>query len=176
LLDDLGVDLEAMQSNMNDSPFLGSSATSMYAFPGPDGHAKVSGPWVEMMLGIGDYESAVRDLPLPLSEQDVLIELLSGDVDYLEDLSLSEKSAYIESVSYAEFLTEKVGLSTEYCSGLRLPGSVSWKRSISAAPAFREWAGSASWASSLSKALWRVPNPCIFPMAMRLSPDYWSIN
>jgi spermidine dehydrogenase len=113
LLDDLGVDLDAMQSNMSDSPFLGSSTTSMYAFPAPDGHVKVSGPWVEMMLGIGDYESAVRDLPLPSSEQDVLIELLSGDIDYLEGLSLSEKSAYIESVSYAEFLTERVGLSPE---------------------------------------------------------------
>ena len=113
LLDDLGVDLEAMRSNMNDSVFLGSSAESMYAFPGPDGHVRVSGRWVEIMLGIGEYESAIRDLPLPSSEQALLIELLSGDVDYLEDLSLSEKSAYIESVSYAEFLTERVGLSSE---------------------------------------------------------------
>jgi spermidine dehydrogenase len=113
LLDDLGVDLDAMRSNMNASAFLGSSTESMYAFPGPDGHIRVRGPWVEMMLGIGDYESAVRDLPLRSSEQDLLIELLSGDVDYLKDLSLSEKSAYIESVSYAEFLTERVGLSSE---------------------------------------------------------------
>jgi len=116
MLEDLGVDLDAMRSNMSDSAFLGSSATSMYAFPGPKGHVKVSGPWVEMMLGIGDYESAVRDLPLPSSDQDLLIELLSGDVDYLEDLSLDEKSAYIESVSYAEFLTVRVGLSSETIS------------------------------------------------------------
>ena len=113
LLDDLGIDLEAMRSNMSASAFLGSSTMSMYAFPGPEGHVKVSGPWVEMMLGMGDYESAVRDLPIPSSEQDLLIELLSGDVDYLEDLSLSEKSAYIESVSYAEFLSKRVGLASE---------------------------------------------------------------
>ena len=29
-----------------------------------------------MMLGVGDYESAVRELPLPNSEQDKLIELI----------------------------------------------------------------------------------------------------
>ncbi len=111
LLNDLGIDLEAMQSNMNDFGFLSATAESVLALPGPDGHVKVRGKWIQLMLGIGDYESAVRALPLPASEQDKLIELLSGDRDYLDDLSLSEKSAYIESVSYAEFLTERVGLS-----------------------------------------------------------------
>ena len=62
------------------------------------------------MLGVGDYKSAVRALPLPASEQDTLIELFSGEVDYLDDLPQSEKQTYVESVSYAQFLTEKVGL------------------------------------------------------------------
>ena len=66
------------------------------------------------MLGVGDYESAVRALPLAASEQDKLIELFSGEVDYLNDLSLSEKQTYVESVSYAQFLTERVGLATRY--------------------------------------------------------------
>ena len=109
LLNDLGVDLELMQSNMKDIGFLSPMADSVLAVPGPDGHVKVRGEWIKLMLGIGDYESAVRALPLPAAEQDKLIELISGDRDYLEDLSLSEKSTYIESVSYAEFLTERVG-------------------------------------------------------------------
>lgn len=113
LLDDLGIDLEAMVANMAEFEFLSSDADSMLAFPGPDGHVKVRGKWIQLMLGIGDYETAVRALPLPASEQDKLIELISGDRDYLEDLSLSEKSTYIKSVSYAEFLTERVGLSKE---------------------------------------------------------------
>ena len=113
LLNDLGIDLEAMQSNMNDFGFLSATAESVLALPGPDGHVKVRGQWIQLMLGIGDYETAVRDLPLPASEQDILIELLSGDRDYLEDLSLGEKSAYIESVTYAEFLTTRVGLSKD---------------------------------------------------------------
>jgi spermidine dehydrogenase len=116
LLNDLGIDLEAMQSNMNDFGFLSATAESMLALPGPEGHVKVRGKWNQLMLGIGDYETAVRDLPLPASEQGVLIELLSGDRDYLEDLSLSEKSAYINSVTYKEFLTTRVGLSRETIS------------------------------------------------------------
>ena len=113
LLDDLGIDLEAMQSNMGDFGFLSAAAESLLALPGPDGHVTVRGPWIQLMLGIGDYESAIGALPLPASEQEKLIELISGDHDYLNDLSLSEKSTYIESVSYAEFLTERVGLSKE---------------------------------------------------------------
>ena len=116
LLDDLGVDMEAMKTNMNDFGFLSATTDAMLALPGPDGLVKVRAPWVGLMLGIGDYESAVRNLPLAETEQDLMIELLSGDRDYLEDLSLSEKSAYIESVSYAEFLTGRVGLSKETIS------------------------------------------------------------
>ncbi len=116
LLDDLGIDLETMKTNLGESAMLNPTADSMLAYPGPDGHVKVSGPWIKMMLGVGDYESAVRALPLPDSEQNKLIELISGDVDYLEDLSLAEKGTYIETVSYAEFLTERVGLAKETIS------------------------------------------------------------
>jgi len=37
--------------------------------------------------------------------QDKLIELFSGDRDYLTDLPLREKQTYIKSVSYAQRLT-----------------------------------------------------------------------
>jgi spermidine dehydrogenase len=113
LLDDLGIDLEAMKANIDEFALLDSSADTALALAGPDGHVTVGGNWTQFMLGIGDYESAVRALPLPASEQDKLIELLGGDRDYLDDLSLSEKYAYIESVSYAQFLTERVGLAEE---------------------------------------------------------------
>jgi len=116
LLDDLGIDLEALETNMGESTMLSTTADSMLALPGPNGHVKVRGQWIKLMLGIGDYESAVRELHLPAAEQDKLIELISGEVDYLDDLSLGEKSAYIESASYAEFLTERVGFAKETIS------------------------------------------------------------
>ncbi len=113
LLDDLGIDLDAMKTNIDEFALLDSSADTALALPGPDGHVTVGGNWTQLMLGIGDYESAVRALPLPASEQDKLVELLGGDRDYLDDLSQSEKYAYVESVSYAQFLTERVGLAEE---------------------------------------------------------------
>ena len=116
LMDDLGIDLEAMEANMSDVALLSATAESLLALPGSEGHVKVRGNWIQLMLGIGDYETAVRALPLPIKEQDKLVELLGGDRDYLEDLSLLEKSAYIESTSYAEFLTERVGLAIETIS------------------------------------------------------------
>lgn len=116
LLDDLGVNLEAMEANMSEVALLSTTTDSLMALRGPNGHIKVRGQWTKMMLGVGDYESAVRDLPLPDSEQDKLIELISGEVDYLEDLSLGEKSAYIESTTYADFLTQRVGLAKDTIS------------------------------------------------------------
>jgi spermidine dehydrogenase len=113
LLDDLGIDLKAMVANMAEFEFLDSGADTMLALRGPDGHVKVRGKWIQLMLGVGDYETAVRALPLPASEQDKVIELINGERDYLADLSLSEKSTYINSVSCAEFLTTRVGLSKE---------------------------------------------------------------
>ena len=116
LLDDLGIDLEAMAASMSEVALLSATADSLMALPGPNGHVKVRGQWIKMMLGVGDYEAAVRDLPLPGSERDKLIELISGEVDYLDDLSLDEKSAYIESTTYADFLTERVGLAEDTIS------------------------------------------------------------
>ena len=116
ILDELGIDLEAMKTNIGEFSILSSDTGTALAFPGAEGHVAVVGKWSEFMLGIGDYESAVRALPMPEAEQDKLIELFSGEVDYLSDLSLSEKQSYVESVSYGQFLTERVGLATETVS------------------------------------------------------------
>ena len=122
LLDDLGVDLETMKANSENVALLSATADSVLAFPGVDGkegytsHKKIRAKWRQLMLGVGDYASAVRALPLPVSEQDKLIEFFSGDRDYLNDLSQSEKQSYVESVSYAEFLTERVGLALDTIS------------------------------------------------------------
>jgi spermidine dehydrogenase len=116
LLDDLGIDLGAMKANMHKFDTSSSQASTVMALSGPDGHVSVTGQWPNFMLGIGDYEAAILALPLPKSEQGKIIELLSGERDYLSDLSLSEKKAYVKTVSYAQFLTERVGLSTKTIS------------------------------------------------------------
>ena len=108
-----------MKANSEKVALLSPTDNSVLAYPGLDGqadHVKVRGKWSQLMLGVGDYVSAVRALPLAASEQDKLIEFFSGEVDYLNDLSLSEKQSYVESVSYAEFLTERVGLALDTIS------------------------------------------------------------
>jgi spermidine dehydrogenase len=135
LLDDLGIDLGAMKANMNEFDMLSSEIGSVMALSDPDGHVSVTGQWSEFMLGIGDYEAAILALPLPSSEQGKIIELLSGERDYLSDLSLSEKQAYVKSVSYAQFLTERVGLSKKtipifYPIPKLLVGSAAYRCSI----------------------------------------------
>jgi len=107
LLDDLDIDLDAMKTNI-DEPADNDSVLTLRS---ADGHVSVLGKWNEFLLGIGDYEPAVRALPLAIPEQDKLIEFLSGDRDYLNHFSLSEKQGYVESVSYSAFLAERVGLS-----------------------------------------------------------------
>ena len=113
LLNDLGVDLNAMAENIGDYGMLNSKEGSLLALPAGQHHVAVQGRWMELMLGVGDYTTAVRALPLARCEQDKLIEFFGGEVNYLERLPLEEQQVYAESVSYFEFLSEKVGLEAD---------------------------------------------------------------
>lgn len=80
------------------------------AFPGPDGHIVITGNWNAVMFGGDGYEDVVRSLPLPESEQEILVDFFGGRRDFLQELSLGEKWEYINSTSYNQFLMERVGL------------------------------------------------------------------
>ena len=64
----------------------------------------------------GDFETAIKVLPISVIEQDKLIEFLSGERNYLDDLSLRESYRYVKSVSYGDFLSDRVGLDDETSS------------------------------------------------------------
>ena len=55
----------------------------------------------------------MNQLPIPQEERDKLIKLFGGKWDYLIGFSLGERQEYLESTSYLEFLTDKVGLAPE---------------------------------------------------------------
>ncbi|MGB0620082.1 MAG: NAD(P)-binding protein [Myxococcota bacterium] len=118
LLRELGIDLEAMLTNIGGFDLLGGGGPTMLAMPGSgEGeHVAVTGEWSKLMLGIGDYASAIRSLPIVRKEQDKLIALFGGEVDFLEGLSATEKEVYVASTAYLDFLTERVGLSKETAS------------------------------------------------------------
>ena len=117
LLQDLGIDLDAMRNNESEGfDSLGKPAQSALAIPGPNGHVTVKANWISLYQGEGDIETAIKSLPLPVIEQDKLIEFLSGERDYLDDLSLRESYQYVQSVSYRDFLSYRVDLDDETSS------------------------------------------------------------
>jgi len=118
LLQDLGIDLDAMRNNINDDHYVlaNPAANHALALPGSNGHVTVKANWIQLYLGEGDIETAIQALPLPVTEQKKLIEFLSGERDYLNDLSLREKYNYVQTVSYSRFLSDRVGLDEETSS------------------------------------------------------------
>ena len=118
LLKDLGIDdqaLAAMTANTPDDYMLGGKfgASNGMTIPAAGGHKNLSGNWLEFFHGGQGYGAAVKELPIPEEEQAKLIDFFGGDRDFLDDLSLLEQYRYVKSVSYNQFLTERVGLAEE---------------------------------------------------------------
>ena len=118
LLADIGIDenaLELMAANTPDDYVLGGKLNADVGMTVPKGDARVTlgGHWLKFMHGRGSYQQAVKELPLAESEQAKLSAFFGGERDYLDDLSLTEKYDYINSVSYNQFLVERVGLARD---------------------------------------------------------------
>jgi spermidine dehydrogenase len=118
LMADIGINdnfIAAMDANTPDNMALAGKldADNGVALPGPDGHVTIGGNWNAVMYAGDGYEATVRALPLPQSEQDILIAFFGGKRDFLDGLSLSEKWDYVNSVSYNKFLLERVGLAEQ---------------------------------------------------------------
>lgn len=113
---------EQMEANMPDNFYLGGkpNAITALALPGPNGHVIQVGNWLALMNGGEGYEAAVRELPIPRTEQDKLITFFSGEHDFLEEFSLGEMYDYLNTTPYNQFLTERVGLAKESLSILNI--------------------------------------------------------
>ncbi|MBE1237126.1 FAD-dependent oxidoreductase [Phaeovibrio sulfidiphilus] len=57
------------------------------------------------------YAEFISDFPMPEEDRKALITLHTGNVDYLEGMSIEEKTEYLASHSYLQFLRDKAGLS-----------------------------------------------------------------
>ncbi|MDP6197641.1 MAG: NAD(P)-binding protein, partial [Porticoccaceae bacterium] len=118
LLEDIGIDkqaLAAMDVNTPDDFLLGGKlrADNGMTVPTAEGHKTLRGNWLGFFHGAKGYEAAVKELPIPEEEQNKLIAFFGGDRDFLDDLSLLEQYRYVKSVSYNQFLIERVGLSEQ---------------------------------------------------------------
>ena len=112
LLADLGIDVDVMAENMAARHVLAGDfgVDLAMSLPTASGHVTVGGNWLSLMHGEGDYQSAVRALPIATDEQAKLIQFFGGELDYLDELSLQQKYAYIRETSYNKFLVERVGV------------------------------------------------------------------
>jgi spermidine dehydrogenase len=140
LMNDIGIDQDAidkMGENTPDDYLLGGQlhADVGMSLPGKDGHQTFGGHWLKFMHGRGNYAEAVRTLPIRKDEQDKLIHFFGGERDYLDDLSLAEKWDYVNSVSYNQFLLDRVELTRETIPLLdvhllNLNGPSGWQHSV----------------------------------------------
>ena len=118
LMADLGLDedmIEAMQRQTPKDYMLGGQmqADVGLSIKGEGEHVTIGGHWLKFFHGRGDYVSAVEALPIPEDQQAKLIAFFGGEEDYLDDLSLLEKWAYINDTRYNHFLIDRVGLTRD---------------------------------------------------------------
>ena len=73
----------------------------------------MNGQWNLSWAGAGDFQSAIRSLQLPPSDEQGLINLISGEQDFLPGMSAQEREQFMHSTSYERFLSKYVGLSPE---------------------------------------------------------------
>ena len=115
LMEDIGLNEDFLNfmdaSTSEDLALVGNfDANNGVALPGSQDHFIYAGNWNAVMYGGEGYEQVLESLPLPDNERQKLIAFWGGKRDFLEGLSLSEKWDYLNSVSYNQFLIDKVGL------------------------------------------------------------------
>ncbi|MFT5578821.1 MAG: spermidine dehydrogenase [Paraglaciecola psychrophila] len=168
LMKGIGIDEQAiavMGANTPDNFALGGKlhAEVGMSMPTEDGHLTLGGHWLKFFHGRGNYTEAVRMLPFASEQQDRLIAFFGGEYDYLDDLSLTEKYAYANTVSYNRFLIDKVGLTEQSAQMIGvhlriLNGPSGWNHTVfeaiaSGAPGLRAMGWLANLADSLGAVL-----------------------
>jgi spermidine dehydrogenase len=115
LMNDIGLNDDFLNfmdaSTSEDLALVGNfDANNGVALPGSQDHFIYAGNWNAVMFGGEGYEQVLESLPLPNDETAKLIAFWGGKQDFLAGLSLSEKWDYLNTVSYNQFLIDKVGL------------------------------------------------------------------
>jgi spermidine dehydrogenase len=115
ILKDIGINLEKLQK-ANDPKYLQEPDLGLFIKTDVDEGQTVVGPWSAAFHGQGDYKSLINQLPLSKVEKEKIIHLASGELDYLDGLTTSERKNYLSSTPYHHFLMEKVGLAPKTLS------------------------------------------------------------
>ena len=116
VMDELGVNLEKLHAARDPGYMLSDlNAESGYFLNKEQfGQNKiVQGNWGKVWQGDDEALKLLDALELPAEQLQRLRDLITGEKDLLDDLSISEMTDYIASTSYEEFLLSRAGLTTE---------------------------------------------------------------
>ena len=114
LLEEIGVDFTSLRQAIEPDYVIHDlmSSHGLYLTASVYGTDRaMNGQWNLTWAGAGDFQSAIRSLQLPPSDEQGLINLISGEQDFLPEMSAQEREAFMHSTSYGSFLSEYVGLS-----------------------------------------------------------------
>jgi len=116
LLEEIGVDFTSLRRSIEPDYMIHDvmSPHGLYLTASVYGTDRaMNGQWNLTWAGAGDFQSAIRSLQLPPSDEQGLINLISGEQDFLPGMSAQEREQFMHSTSYERFLSEHVGLSPE---------------------------------------------------------------
>ncbi|MBT3458560.1 MAG: NAD(P)-binding protein [Halieaceae bacterium] len=114
LLEEIGVDFTSLRQGIEPDYVIYDPMSShgLYLNASVYGTDRaMNGQWNLTWAGAGDFQSAIRSLQLPPSDEQGLINLISGEQDFLPGMSAQEREQFMHSTSYERFLSEHVGLS-----------------------------------------------------------------
>ena len=114
LLEEIGVDFTSLRQGIEPDYVIhdAMSLHGLYLNASVYGTDRaMNGQWSLTWAGAGDFKSAIRSLQLPPSDEQGLINLISGEQDFLPGMSAQEREQFMHSTSYESFLSEHVGLS-----------------------------------------------------------------
>ncbi|ARN73115.1 NAD(P)-binding protein [Oceanicoccus sagamiensis] len=116
VLEELGVDLDKLNAARDPNYILSNfNADSGYFLNKKYfGQNKiVQGNWAKLWSGDEQALELLNELGLPAEQQQRLRDLITGEKDLLDDLSLLETIDYIAATSYEKFLVSRAGLTQE---------------------------------------------------------------
>ncbi len=114
LLEEIGVDFTSLRQGIEPDYVIhdAMSLHGLYLNASVYGTDRaMNGQWNLTWAGAGDFKSAIRSLQLSPSDEQGLINLISGEQDFLPGMPAQEREQFMHSTSYESFLSEHVGLS-----------------------------------------------------------------
>jgi spermidine dehydrogenase len=116
VISELGIDLDKLDAAREPNFFLAQLNSEQGYFFNEKHYGQdkiIQGHWPRAWEGDEEAIKLVRQMELPAEQYQRLLDLINGEEDLLDDLSLLETKDYIAATSYEEFLIEKAGLSLD---------------------------------------------------------------